>query len=143
MTDILFRLIKMADIGYITVLYFLSGFIMARIFDKYVNIYNKAEEDKKTTLQLIIEIVFFLWINGMTIYLIRNIIEHVPSPFNNLYGLKHHMITELKYAPILEFTFLYYQVHLTDKLKNLYNRFVTSDDESDITGNIGKNDKKR
>ena len=86
MTDILFRLIKMADIGYITVLYFLSGFIMARIFDKYVNIYNKAEEDKKTTLQLIIEIVFFLWINGMTIYLIRTFIEHVPSPFNKLYG---------------------------------------------------------
>jgi hypothetical protein len=33
MKDILFRLVKMADIGYVTVLYFLSGFIVARLID--------------------------------------------------------------------------------------------------------------
>jgi hypothetical protein len=126
----------MADIGYITVLYFLSGFIVARLIDNYINKYNKAVEDKKTSFQLIMEIVFFLWINGMLIYLIRNTIELIPSPFENIYGLKHDLLNELKYAPILEFTLLYYQVHLTDKLKNLYDRFSTSQDETNHTENI-------
>ena len=139
MTTLLFRLVKMADIGYITVLYFLSGFTVARLLDTYVNKYNKAVEDKKTTLQLIMEIVFFLWINGMLIYIIRNTIELIPSPFENIYGLKHDLLNELKYAPILEFTLLYYQVHLTDKLKNLYDRFSTPNDEDNSTRNIIKN----
>jgi len=139
MAPLLFRLVKMADIGYITVLYFLSGFTVARLLDTYINKYNKADEDKKTTLQLIMEIVFFLWINGMLIYLIRNIIELIPSPFENIYGLKHDLLNELKYAPILEFTLLYYQVHLTDKLKNLYDRFSTPNDEDNTMVNIIKN----
>ena len=128
---LLFRLVKIADIGYITALYFLSGFVVARLVDTYVNKYNKKIEEKKSTFQLIIEIIFFLWINGMLIYIIRNTIELIPSPFENLYGLKHDLLIELKYAPILEFTLLYYQVHLNDKLKNLYNRFSTSNDEKD------------
>ena len=139
MASLLFRLVKMADIGYITVLYFLSGFIVARLIDNYINKYKKDIEDKKTTIQLIMEIIFFLWINGMLIYIIRNIIEHIPSPFENIYGLKHNLLTELKYAPILEFTILYYQVHLSDKLKNLYNRFLTPQDEDNPTENILKN----
>lgn len=139
MSSLLFRLVKMADIGYITVLYFLSGFIVARLLDSYINKYNKEVEDKKTTPQLIIEIIFFLWINGMLIYIIRNLIEVIPSPFENIYGLKHDLLNELKYAPILEFTLLYYQVHLTDKLKNLYNRFSTPQDEDNPTGNMINN----
>jgi len=137
--SLLFRLVKMADIGYVTVLYFLSGFVMARFFDSYINLYDKSKEEKKTTLQLIIEITFFLWINGITIYILRNTIELIPSPFNGIYGLKHDMLTELKYAPILEFTLLYYQIHLSDKLKNLYDRFTTSGDNPDNTGNNSKN----
>jgi predicted PurR-regulated permease PerM len=130
MKDILFRLVKMADIGYVTVLYFLSGFIVARLIDTYLNKYDKKVEDKKSTLMLLVEVIFFLWINGMVIYIIRNMIELIPSPFENIYGLKHGLLNELKYAPLLEFTLLYYQVHLTDKLKNLYNRFTTVGDET-------------
>jgi hypothetical protein len=121
-----FRLAKIADIGFITILYFLSGFFMARIFDNYLDKYSKEEDDKKSNLQLILEISFYLWINGVAIYIVRNLVELVPSPFQGLYGLKHDLLLELKHAPILEFTLLYYQVHLTDKLKNLYDRF--SDD---------------
>lgn len=120
----------MADIGYVTVLYFLSGFIVARLIDTYINTYDKKVEDKKSTPMLLLEIIFFLWINGMVIYIIRNFIEIIPSPFENIYGLKHGLLNELKYAPLLEFTLLYYQVHLTDKLKNLYNRFSNQNDEA-------------
>ena len=38
----------MADIGFITVLYFLSGFFAARLFDNYLDKFNKEKEDKKT-----------------------------------------------------------------------------------------------
>ena len=121
-----FRLAKIADIGFITILYFLSGFFMARIFDNYLDKYNKKYDDKKSNVHLILEIAFYLWVNGIAIYIVRNLVELVPSPFQGLYGLKHDLLTELKSAPILEFTLLYYQVHLTDKLKNFYDRF--SDD---------------
>lgn len=123
MMNLGFRLVKMADIGFITVLYFLSGFFAARLFDNYLDKFNKEKEDKKTKLQLILEIVFFLWINGIAIYIIRNLIEYVPSPFHGIYGLKHDLLNELKSAPILEFTLLYYQTHLNEKLKFLYNKF--------------------
>ena len=121
-----FRLAKIADIGFITILYFLSGFFMARIFDNYLDKYNKKYDDKKSNVHLILEIAFYLWVNGIAIYIVRNLVELVPSPFQGLYGLKHDLLTELKSAPILEFTLLYYQVHLTDKLKNLYERFSTN-----------------
>ena len=121
-----FRLAKIADIGFITILYFLSGFFMARIFDNYLDKYNKKYDDKKSKVHLILEIAFYLWVNGIAIYIVRNLVELVPSPFQGLYGLKHDLLTELKSAPILEFTLLYYQVHLTDKLKNLYERFSTN-----------------
>ena len=121
-----FRLAKIADIGFITILYFLSGFFMARIFDNYLDKYNKKYDDKKSNVHLILEIDFYLWVNGIAIYIVRNLVELVPSPFQGLYGLKHDLLTELKSAPILEFTLLYYQVHLTDKLKNLYERFSTN-----------------
>jgi hypothetical protein len=116
----------MADIGFITVIYFLSGFILARLFDNYLDKFDKNKEDKKTKFQLVMEIVFFLWINGIAIYIVRNLVELIPSPFNGIYGLKHDLVGELKTAPILEFTLLYYQVHLTDKLKYLYQKFSTN-----------------
>jgi len=121
----------MADIGFITALYFLSGFFMARIFDNILDKFNKSKEKEKTTLQIIIELTFFLWINGITIYIIRNIVEDIPSPFEGIYGFKHNLLHELRYAPVLEFTLLYYQIHLTDKLKTLYNRFSTNNVKND------------
>lgn len=121
-----FRLIKIIDIGYITVIYFISGLILARLFDNYLDKFNKDIEKTKPTAQIILEVIMYLWINGMTIYIVRNLIEHIPSPFEGLYGLKHNIIGELKHAPILEFTLLYYQIHLTDKLRFLYDKFSST-----------------
>ena len=121
-----FRLVKIADIGYITVLYFLSGLIMARFIDNYLGSFDPEEESKKSDIQIILEIIFYLWVNGITIYILRNIIGFIPSPFHGIYGLKHDILNELKQAPILEFTILYYQIHLTDKLKYLYKKYSST-----------------
>jgi len=65
-------------------------------------------------------LIFYLWISGIVIYILKNLIEHIPSPFDGFYGFKHMQTKELIDAPILAFTILYYQFNLTRKLEYLY-----------------------
>ena len=48
----LFQVVKMADIGLITVLYASIGLFLAKVFDRFDVPLDKEAESKKTTLQV-------------------------------------------------------------------------------------------
>jgi len=118
--NLAFRLVKMADMGYITLLHFIAGFSVASLLNKHVEEFNEEKESKKPIIYTVLNIFFYLWISGIVIYILKNLIEHIPSPFDGLYGFHHMRIKELSDAPILAFTILYYQFNLTRKLEYLY-----------------------
>ena len=125
MIDLGLRLAKIADIGYITILHFLSGFSIACVLNKNTTPFDEKKESKKPIYHIILYVIWYLWITGIIIYVLKNIIEHIPSPFEGLFGLRHFRVKELSDAPILAFVLLYYQTHLTQRLEFLYKHYTS------------------
>ena len=117
-----FRLVKIADIVFITVLYFAAGFITAKAFDTYI-VPEVSEDQKDSKLSKVVRMLWYVSLTAVAIYLWRNIIEHIPSPFEGIAGLKHHKVHELIEAPILIFAIFFYQRHLDERMKEIYNLF--------------------
>ena len=113
-----FRIVKIADIAYITALYFAAGFLTAKAFDKFLVPEKRTE--KETTLAKIVRVFWYVSLTAVAIYIWRNVIQQIPSPFEGLAGLKHHRVHELLEAPILIFAIFYYQRHLDDRMKEIY-----------------------
>ena len=117
-----FRLTKIADIVFITILYFAAGFLTAKIYDTYV-VPEVNPKEKESTLEKVLHVLWYVSLTAVAIYLWRNIIEHIPSPFEGVAGLKHHKVHELIEAPILIFAIFFYQRHLDERMKELYSLF--------------------
>ena len=119
-----FRLIKVADIGYITILYAVSALVLAKAFDIGMKAIDKQPNEEKSSLQLFFEIILALWVAGILIYIIRNIMGYIPSPFEGVFGLEHLRVKELDRAGIFIFIFFYFGEALKKKLTVLYNRLL-------------------
>ena len=50
----------------------------------------------------------------------KNIVELIPFPLNEIYGYEHLRLKELHSAAIFTFAILYFQENLQKKLKYLY-----------------------
>jgi hypothetical protein len=122
--DIIIRGIKIIDIGYITVLYFILGFTVSiwfnRMYEKYVDLIN----DYKSNLRLAIELLIHIWLLGITVYIARNIVEKIPSPLDNLYGFSHKRVKELHSATVFTLVFFFSQTYMREKMGYLYKRLT-------------------
>ena len=54
-------------------------------------------------------------------YVIRNIIEFIPSPFDGLCGVNHLKVKELNGGLVFGFTLFYYQTNLRKKIDYVIN----------------------
>lgn len=119
-----FRLTKIADIGYITILYAISALVIAKAFDKVSKRIDVEEDSTKSSLRLFLEITLYLWAAGILIYGVRNLMELVPSPLEGIYGLEHLRVKELGNAGVFVFIFFYFEESLKKKMTVLYNRLL-------------------
>jgi hypothetical protein len=121
-----FRIIKMMDIGYIYTLYFISGFITGILIDKLF--FRKLDENKlrQTPLSvIIIETISLLWLNGCCCYIARNIVEMIPSPINDVWGLIHdRRIVEIRQPSVFLFTAFFFENCVRIRMKYLYTYFT-------------------
>jgi hypothetical protein len=121
------RLIKILDIGYITVIYFILGLITSRILDKYFGKFNKDEDNKKNIINVGTEIVVIMWVLAILIYLARNLVESIPSPFDGVLGFQHNLVKELGsasvFAMILFSYFYFFKAKLDYFNKRINNTF--------------------
>jgi hypothetical protein len=115
--EILFRLVKVIDIGYVTVLYFFVAIVLAKALDFFNGKITKEEEQKKSKLFRALELTLILWYTGVLYYIVRNLVELVPSPLDGLFGYQHGLLKELKTAGIFTFLFLYFQKGIKDKIQ--------------------------
>lgn len=107
---------------YITVLFFIAGFGMSRIFDSVLPKFDEEKEKESPLIVSILKVIPMLCLTAASIYILRNIVGLIPSPFEGMYGLEHLRIKEYASSPILTFTIFYYQDNLQDRLKYIYNR---------------------
>jgi hypothetical protein len=118
-SEVRFRFIKIMDIGYMVILYFIFGIFLSKITDKIFGGYSQEEIKAKSTIRLIIELIFTIWFNMVLFYAARNIMQIIPSPFNGLYGYDHSRLKEVTNTAVLGLTYLYFQSGFRIKLNEL------------------------
>jgi hypothetical protein len=121
--DIARRVIKIVDIGYVTIIYFFFAYVIGVSLDRAIGEFNEAAAKKKTTGRLMVECIAHIYLCGIIVYFTRNIVEQVPFPLDGVAGFVHGKVKELSNAVVFAFVFMYYQKNLRDKLIHLGNRW--------------------
>jgi hypothetical protein len=117
-----YEIVKMADIGFISILYASIGLILAKIFEVFDKPLHKESESKKYRLQIFLEFLFIIFFVGIISYFAQFLVNCIPSPFEGQYGLHHYRLRELGNVSIFIFVFLYFQKHLVEKMQFLFER---------------------
>lgn len=120
--QILFRVVKAADIAYLTLIYFILGAGLGMPIDRMLGKFDPREADKKNIVLLLFEIFSQVALLGILVYITRNFVEIIPSPLEGVAGLQHKKLKELGNAAIFVFFLFFYQKYLIDKMNYVYKR---------------------
>ncbi|NBS67520.1 hypothetical protein EBT31_01210 [bacterium] len=120
--DVAVRAVKIIDIGYIAALHFMSAFVVSEMIDRRLGKFDRAEADKKSLPRLFAEVVLHVGLLGVLVYVLRNLVELVPYPFDGFHGFSHKRLKELSGGVALTFSLFYFQYHLKAKMDYLAKR---------------------
>lgn len=112
-------IITLLDIGIISVIYLLVGLIISDIINESFDYFDGTHDPNNlSTIYLFISSFMQFYIITIIIYIIRNFMEYLPSPFQNInnYNRTIDMIPELQGGIIFSFIILLFQSNLKDKL---------------------------
>ena len=76
--EAIFRLVKMTDMGFTVIIYFIVGVTLAKLSDMIYGTYNQEIDRKKSTVRLCAEIFGMIWLDLIILYLVRNLVEWIP-----------------------------------------------------------------
>lgn len=124
--DLLMRGIKIIDIGYITVLYIMFSIGIAYITDKVMGKFDEKKQRNKSKVRLTIELICEMWIYGVFIYIVRNLVGLIPFPLDGYQGFEHSKVKELTAVnpSVFTFTYILFSDYLKNKLAFFYNHVV-------------------
>jgi len=117
--EINFTLIKVMDLAYIAIIYCFTAVILSVITNKIKDYLPEQNNYDKSTLQLVFEIIAYVWYIAVIVYIVRNMVAHIPSPFDNRFGFSHIKMKELHSAGMFSIIFVHLQEEFIDKLKYL------------------------
>ena len=107
------------DLAYIAVIYCFLAVILSIITQKIASYFPEQYNYEKSLLKLVIEIIAYVWYIAVIVYIVRNIVERIPSPFNNMFGFSHIKMKELHSAGMFSIIFVHLQEDFIDKIKYL------------------------
>lgn len=120
--DLILRGIKLVDIGYVSVLYFVMGYACAVAFDRALGKFDAQRAARKHVLTLAAELALHVYCIGILTYLVRNVVELVPFPLDGVQGFVHVRLKELTSAPVFGLILVIFQDHLKEKLAYFHKR---------------------
>jgi hypothetical protein len=122
--DAIFRVIKISDIAFITVCYFIVGYNMGFYIDTFfTNLYG-TEYNTKSKNVLLIEVVSQIMFIGIASYIGRNIVQLIPFPLDGVYGFEHLRVKEVASGGFLTVFLVMFQYSMQDKI--LYIKKIVS-----------------
>jgi hypothetical protein len=116
------RGIKLLDIGYITVLYFLLALLVSLVIDKAIVKPDVYKYENKSTSLLLFEVICQVWLFGVFAYFAHNLVEKIPFPLHGVMGFNHLRVKELASTNIFFVVLLTSQTEFISKVKYLYKR---------------------
>lgn len=119
---LVFRVVKAADIAYLTLIYFILGAGLGMPIDRMLGKFDPKKADQKHLMLLLFEIFSHVALLGILVYVVRNLVEVIPSPLEGVAGLQHRKLKELGNAAIFVFFLFFYQKNLIDKMNYVYKR---------------------
>jgi hypothetical protein len=109
--------VKLFDIGYVTFLFFIFGLIFAKGFDLLYGKFNKDKYKNEPKWKLLVEIIVHVFAIGVVAYILRNIVELIPFPFEGVAGFRHSMLKELEGGHVMTIVLILFQKNLEEKVK--------------------------
>jgi hypothetical protein len=116
------RVVKLVDIGYVTMLYFAAGTAAAIGIDKLFGEYDQKKDEAKPLWRVFFELVGFMWLVGSLVYIVRNTFEFIPFPLDGVCGFHHLTRKELSSASVFIFTLMLFSFHLRYKMYAFFER---------------------
>lgn len=126
-----FLFVKILDIGFVTSVYFAIGTVLALLIDQSLGEFDEKEAKKRNVFRLLGEILIHMYFIGIVVYLVRNIVQMIPSPVDGRYGYEHARLKELGNASVFTTIFVIFQRHLRGKIYHVHSRLAFADDTGD------------
>ena len=111
-----FLAVKLADIGFVTVLYFVAALLFAWVFQSVYEGKSEKEYQETPLWQLSADVVFHIFLIGVVAYILRNLIALVPFPLEGVAGFQHSRLKELQGGVILAVLIFMFQESLRTKI---------------------------
>lgn len=103
---LLFHIIKILDIFYVSNIYLILGIILSGLIDKYIVI---NYDSSRGYLFNFLFLLFLVCCIALSKYIIQYLIKHyIPFPLDGVAGFKHKDLPEITGNVILTFAFLIY-----------------------------------
>ena len=125
-TDVALRLMKMVDIGYIAVIYFVFAYAIAIGLDAVLGPFDLAANENKSRVRIFAELMGQCWLFGVITYIARNLVELIPFPFDGVLGFNHRAVKELGGAAVFSMILLWNSHNFIAKMEYLYTRVTGS-----------------
>ena len=118
--NLLMRSIKIIDIGFLTIIYSFFAFLFAKITDKTLGPFNSKKESEKPKWKITIELFILIWIFGLLMYFVRNVVILIPFPLDGFQGFSHIKVKELHIPIVFSFLYLLLGQHFRSKILYFY-----------------------
>ena len=112
-------IVQLLDLAYIAVIYCFIAVILSIITKKIANYFPEKYNYDKSILTVVIEIIAYVWYIAVIVYIVRNTVARIPSPFDKLFGFSHMRMKELHSAGMFSIIFVHLQEDFIDKIKYL------------------------
>jgi len=122
--EIIIRCIKIIDIAYIFSIYAVAGFFLSILLDRIFPLYNESIYKTYSKTKIVLQICLQFAVIGIIVYLIKNLFELIPFPFEGVYGYEHKKVKEIDTAIPLTYTILFFQNSLKQKLVYLSSLYL-------------------
>lgn len=123
---ILYRIVKIIDIGYVSMIYITFAIGLSYLYDAFLGKFNKEEEDKKSIPRILLELIAVFWLYGIIIYIVRNIVKMIPFPLNKIGGFDHSTLKDLRSAGMFTVVFFYFQNNIKARMQHVFDRIHNS-----------------
>lgn len=108
--------VKLLDIGLTTTYFFAIGLAAAKVFDLFYGKFKRDDYKKINKFVLLLDILFHMFLVGITAYMLRNIVALIPFPLEGVAGFEHKRLKELSGGTALSLILLFFQDNLRDKV---------------------------